>query len=961
MLFRGFEKFTLREIRASLKKDCAPPFHPFFEQCDRLKQSQEDLERVFSRRLLALKARLFRYAEKELHRRKEEKNIQSFDDLLLRLHRALAGKGGEALSKAVSKKFKAALIDEFQDTDPIQYDIFMKIFGPQKRLLFFIGDPKQAIYSFRGADIFAYMKAAKDVQSRHTLVENWRSEPGLISAVNALFEKRDRPFIYDEIPFQGVAPGEIRNPDILKVNGGAGPCLHLWFLEADKLTKPSRPITKTLAREIIPKAVAAEIARLLALAGKGRALLGERPLREEDMAVLVRTNAEARLMQQALSALRIPGVLYNTGNLFDTPEARDMERVLAGIAEPNHERGLKAALTTHMLGVTGEDLYGLMEDEGGWETWLLKFRMYHDLWETRGFMRMFRRLLKEEKVLPRLMSLPDGERRSTNLLHLSEVLHQRAVEKRCAMADILKWLSEQRDKNGPDQEEHLLRLESDEKAVKLVTIHKSKGLEYPIVFCPFTWHGSRIKDLKKAFTFHNEAEDMRPTLDLGSGEMDKNRIAAEKEILAENLRLLYVALTRARNRCYLVWGRFHEAETSAPAYLFHPPPSRGPGSPVDAAGKRFKKLQDKEMLAQLHTLVERAGGAIGLSPMPLGGAVNYEPLLEKRAHLACRVFSGNIDQGWGVSSFSSLLSGRPHVHEWPDRDETDPAVEDSKEDLEDEAVTPGPDVSIFSFPKGTRAGTFLHDVLEHLDFHAKDQAAMEGLVAEKLAGYGFESHWLDAVCEMINKVLSLPLAPESQDLNFAAIPNEDRLNELEFYFPLKPISPETLAKIFEGDETGPYATGLPETIGRLRFAPIRGFMRGFMDLVFTWQNRFYLVDWKSNFLGDRPEDYGPEAMARAMIKDCYVLQYHLYTLALDQYLTLRLPGYQYERHFGGVFYVFLRGVDPRMGPDYGIFRDLPSPQLMDRLRDGLIQPPGSMNTAKRIPFMSLPDPDLTRP
>jgi exodeoxyribonuclease V beta subunit len=209
-------------------------------------------------------------------------------------------------------------------------------------------------------------------------------------------------------------------------------------------------------------------------------------------------------------------------------------------------------------------------------------------------------------------------------------------------------------------------------------------------------------------------------------------------------------------------------------------------------------------------------------------------------------------------------------------------------------------------------------------------------VAEKLSTYGFESYWQEPICETINKVLSMPLAPESQGLSLSAIPNEDRLNELEFYFPLKPISPETLRDLFGEDSASQSLTGLPETIGRLQFAPVRGFMRGFMDLVFRWQDRFYLVDWKSNYLGDRPEDYGREALATAMMHDCYVLQYHLYTLALDRYLALRLPGYSYKKHFGGIFYVFLRGVEPRLGPDFGVFRDLPSPQLIDRMREELI-------------------------
>jgi len=233
--------------------------------------------------------------------------------------------------------------------------------------------------------------------------------------------------------------------------------------------------------------VADEISRLIDCGLNNRALIGKRPLSEGDIAVLVRTHYEARTMQKMLSALTIPSVLYTTENIFDSHEALEMERVLAGINEPNNDGLLKAALTTDMMGVKGETLDDLIQDEAGWEEWLVKFRHYHDLWGNHGFIQMFRHLLVQEKVFTRLMPLPDGERRNTNLLHLAEVLHQTSIERRLCIAGLLKWLSEQRDSSTPRLDEHQLRLESDENAVKLVTIHKSKGLEYPVVFCPFGW------------------------------------------------------------------------------------------------------------------------------------------------------------------------------------------------------------------------------------------------------------------------------------------------------------------------------------------------------------------------------------------------------------------------------------------------------------------------------------------
>jgi exodeoxyribonuclease V beta subunit len=243
---------------------------------------------------------------------------------------------------------------------------------------------------------------------------------------------------------------------------------------------------------------------------------------------------------------------------------------------------------------------------------------------------------------------------------------------------------------------------------------------------------------------------------------------------------------------------------------------------------------------------------------------------------------------------------------------------------------------IFAFPKGVRAGTFLHDIFEHLDFTEQDRDVIRDLVAGKLIQYGFGLTWTDTICEMIAKVLGAPLNKESPDLRLSAIEKKDRLNELEFYFPLKMISPRRLKEIMTANLGDHFSGYVPEALGRLRFTPVRGFMRGFMDLVFTWGGRYYLLDWKSNFLGVRIEDYDRESLAMAMDRESYVLQYIIYTIALDQYLRLRQPGYRYEKDFGGVFYIFLRGVDPGVGPDFGIYRDMPSPELINTLREELI-------------------------
>jgi len=244
---------------------------------------------------------------------------------------------------------------------------------------------------------------------------------------------------------------------------------------------------------------------------------------------------------------------------------------------------------------------------------------------------------------------------------------------------------------------------------------------------------------------------------------------------------------------------------------------------------------------------------------------------------------------------------------------------------------------IFSFPRGAKAGTFLHDIFEHLDFTESDSGQMKKLVEDKIRTYGFDLTWRGTICNMIRRVLAVPLEPDGSDFTLSHIGNRDRLNELEFYFPLKPITPKMLKDIFAGYREPVSLENFPERIGQLHFMPVRGFMRGFMDMVFHFRGRYYLIDWKSNYLGGSVGDYGQDALIAAMKEHFYNFQYYIYTVALNQYLKLRLPGYDYEKHFGGVFYIFLRGVDPDKGSQFGIYRDRPSVKLIDELCAGLIK------------------------
>jgi len=919
-LFPEFAKLTAESIRNAVKKNSVPPSHLFFDLCAELQQNRLELEEINAKKLLALRISLFKTLKNESLRRSRQRNIRTFDDLLLDCYRALEKDDRSAnLGASVRKKYAAALIDEFQDTDPVQYTIFQKIFGENERsILFLIGDPKQAIYSFRGADIFAYMNAAAGIRSRYTLRQNWRSEAGLINAVNTVFENIPAPFVFNEIQYDTVrAAAENERIHPFAINGEPDSAIRIWLLES----KDGKVISKDSAYEVIPEAVAGEISRLLTFGREGNALLGKQKVRAGDIAVLVRKNREATMMQNALSDLMIPGVIHSSGNIFDSFEALEMERVLGGIANPGSERKVKSALTTQMFGLNAADLSDLMANDSNLERQFSNFRKYHELWEKKGFFRMFSVFCRGENVQERLMSYPDGERRYTNIRHLSELLHQASMIETRGIGELLSWLQKQRDPNQERLDEHQLRLESDENAVKVVTVHKSKGLEYPIVFCPFTWEASKLNKKNTLFSFHDDTESMTLTLDLGSKNSESIE-KAEREILSENLRLLYVALTRAKNFCYLVWGKFKGAESSAPGVLFH-------------SEKEFGKYDGSTMSSDLSSLMERKDSGIQIENLPTGTGKPFVNETDETISLECRKFKSKISRGWRFSSFSSLIH-----HDLGDETIADYETDDEKgiSNLSepDEPADAGRFDDIFLFPKGIKPGLCLHDIMEHLDFTDRDPSNIQKCVSEKLACYGFDLNWTSVVSGMIQNILTATLDSTRSGFQLSRIQEKDRITEFEFCFPTQSVTPKKLKTIFMEHSNSNASKHFANRIGNLDFGVLNGFMKGFVDLVFRYGDHFFLLDWKSNYLGKRREDYGLNGLAVIMEKDLYLLQYHLYTVALNQYLSKRLPGYTYSDNFGGVYYVFMRAFGSPAEDLAGIYMDRPSPELIEDLSNFLI-------------------------
>jgi len=962
---RELARFTPAHLEARCKKGETPPSDPFFEAVASFLEAFAAIDERLEWRLRCEMRSLVDEGRKELPSRLRAAGRSSFDGLLREVQDALSGPRGPALAAMVRRRFSVALVDEFQDTDPVQYDIFRRIWPSDGLML--IGDPKQAIYAFRGADIYAYLEAAARVhpERRFSMATNWRSDPTLVRAVNALFS-RPAPFAMDDVGYVQVeARPEARDAFEAPVGEPGAPLQLLWC--------PDKQID-------IVAGTAGLVAKLL----RDDHRIDGRRVMAEDVAVLTRTNGQAFDVQAALRAVGIPSVVMGDASVFAEDPAEALLQLLAAALEPADDRRLRASLLTplfgvapealHRMGEEAEDLDGPANDDdhrvdlghgGAYEDWVERFRSWHATWVQRGINVMLRAAWREMRVFPRLLARPDGERWVSDLTHLAERLHAAERDSHLGPAGLYHWLVTQR-QDAPKDEASLRRLESDRPAVRINTVHRSKGLEYGVVICPFLSGGKIFMgDEEKRPTYHDGERTLR--LDLAPD--DEALAKARSERMAENLRLLYVALTRAAHRLYIVCAPRSGYTTSALAYLLHGHSYPGLRDP-EALKKALKPRKPDDLRRDLLRLTEAHPEAIAVldwSGEPPEGFVSEgeDPVsLSVRRPPPAAV-------SWRTASFSQLAGGShgPMPTEGRDHDE-----EGSPTISFRAAETPIP---LLDFPRGAKAGNFFHEVLEDLAFDAPEALGVR--VRERLADYGFEARWAGQVEQALRDALDTPLDGKKRGFRLAQLSLKDRRDELPFVLPVGAASDPTrvavaqgtqlalffggeaaaatkddrrglklgrltarrLASVFDDFPSDVIAVGYADRVARLPFVPLVGFLKGYIDLVYRHDGRFYVVDYKSNHLGDTVEDYASAALPDAMARGHYYLQYHLYGLAVHRWLQQRRADYDYEKHFGGVYYLFLKGMSPKGGKDYGVFFERPPQERIERLGELMDRPGGS--------------------
>jgi exodeoxyribonuclease V beta subunit len=898
--------FTPAGLSANLKKGSELLEHPLMP----LLQEVQDLQWLKEQLRYNLWHSAIGVLQRNLNHYKAEFNQLTMDDLLTGVHQALHdGTIGDQLAQQLARQWPVAMVDEFQDTDDIQYGIFSKIYyspGPQSLLL--IGDPKQAIYKFRGADIYTYINAKRRLNPEHdmfSLQTNWRSTGALVAAVNHLF---DQPNVFDndqDMAFLPVISYPNADEKQMRVGANSVKPVSIFALTDASGGGLKKPDARFLAMEC----AAQRTAELLS----GGATINNQPVHAGRIAFLVRQHKDMLAAREALARRNIRSVYVTQESVFLSSTADDLVLFLQAVSEPGNEAGIRTALATRLLQTPVSAIIDL--DETNQQQKLLEeFRTYHDIWATLGVAAMLDSLICQRSLAHKWFGQLDGERQITNLRHLAELLQTRASIAP-GLHRLIKWFQRERQLANSKQEERQLRLESDQNLVQIVTMHAAKGLEYDIVMIPLAAFGADPRNVTPPLLLHEAtASDSFTTL-LELRHLDEFKRQAQRENLTEEMRLLYVALTRARYQCHLgfpLYGALSRGgETALGKLLGVSEPKVELDNLTQRINQLPKALFDFQVVSQVPVVpMSFSRDQMNLTPPPIAPSI-YDP--------------------WRVHSFTGLA----HALQASNSDGSSPYSpngyldDDPVNREETTAVGRGQLLDQFSFPGGRKIGIGLHSLLEQLDFKASD--ALKATAIERcISRLGFVSDKEELATALVNwleHILNTPLLDEtrlqhpSEQFCLRDLRREDCLNELEFHFPVS-----TDAEFINTLVTAGYLA--PGVV--LARNQIRGIMTGHIDLVVRHQNRYYVMDYKSNYLGNNLAAYATDALQQAMQQHSYELQYLIYTVALHRYLGQRVFDYSYDRHFGGICYLFLRGMHKDQA-NSGVFFARPSLALIQQL------------------------------
>lgn len=927
------DKLTPLRLRECAKVGCEDklPASPLFDALSDWFAADRQRQQWLDAQCIDLLHWIWDDAQERLAELKRTRRLQSFDDLIDDVADALDGPSGESLARQLRAQYAVALVDEFQDTDRRQWAIFRRVFGAPADAdsdtgsdidgdpdiqtsgpsLFLIGDPKQAIYGFRGGDVHTYLDARRDAVEAPPLLHNYRSRPALLRAVAALYAQAgDRAFVDERIAFQTVQPGPGNEDSDYQRLGVAAAALTVRVLP---LSEASATWSSPQSREIATAACVAEIHGVLTDARGGHACIDGAPVQPGDIAVLVRSHAEAARMQSALVAAGVPAVAAGKQSLFETEQAGELLALFQALLQPADEGRLRAAMATVLGGVDGAGIDRLDHDDEWRRSMQVRALEWRERWQRHGPLALVAEVCASNAE--RLLGLLDGERRLTNLMQLGELL-QAADARAMGLHGLVDWLRSHIAQADSNDEQQLLRLESDARRVQILTLHKSKGLEFGLVFLPYAGIGKREDPPSRhcqVSTADGCVLHWKPGRDDESQRWPEAVDAWSREQQAEDARLLYVGLTRARHSLWLATGPLYCAGSTALAPML---------ANLDA------------LRAQGDIVIHEGSLEAALTPLSSPSSGGVPEARRVRRHLS---------RDWWVYSFTQLsrddageaagtagagaIAGERGAEDEPDLGST---IIEPPDSIGTDATSIDATSIDWRF-SGSRFGNVLHEALEHVDFAAwhdwraghpapEGQAAL--LHAALRAGGYPESALDDGVAELtglVGQTLTVAL-PEGGRL--CDLPADARRAELEFHFALQPTSIDALLATLHAHGV------LPDrhVFGARR--QIEGLMTGKIDLTYRAHGRWYLLDYKSN----RLPAYDPASLTRAMAHSEYDLQALLYTVALHRWLRFRLgDAYDYARDFGGARYLFCRGLDAGGDSTSGVHAYSPPAELVDSL------------------------------
>lgn len=858
------EKGYIQKIYDSLLSRC--------EECEEVQKERRRILKRVADRLFCLAINIVAAGVAE---HKQRNNQMSFDDMIVNLHNALVKKDNQRLTEGLRKKYKAVFVDEFQDTDRLQYEIFQKAFG-QETILFYIGDPKQSIYAWRKADIFTYFKAYDAVEHKYGMNTNYRSSSAFIKAMNLFFKPLPD---FDTFYFGGAT----HSIEYIPVEASERGKQRLLYNDTEEEVPLS--ICEVKNRDAVIQAATARVADLLGNPAYRFCLAGkEKQITPGDIGILVRSNREGRDMKAALARYRIPAVMIGDEKILQSAESAFLLYLLEAM-ETSSLSNINRALLSPFTGYSAQDILALDEEKV-----LERFGRYKAVWEESGVYAALTGFITDFSVRRVLLGphTENGERIITNLFQLLEILHKIQVRRKLSPQELISWLKRGIEGMETEGDEYEQRVESDEDAIKIVTIHKSKGLEYNIVIAPFL---DFMPDKNRAFCSFRDAETGE-YVSAARESLDEEHLSLlEQQQEQENRRLLYVAVTRAVYKCFIFKNTyFGQSTLSVFMNALHLP------------AWPYIEFSD---------------------PLDIPEGYFYKKNMEERERDAPRVIKFDLlEKNWRRISYSMLAA--PHVISLN-------FAGNPQSDLYDRFI-------FYDLPRGAKTGNLLHFIFENIRFENSNgwgyiiDEAIRRFVPGKTEMYSEMLHAL------LDHVLHVPVVISGSSFCLSDVSSSKQLHEFEFDFRVPLFDPLELER--QLDANTPVRINNPGSI--------EGLMNGKMDLFFEWGGKFFILDWKSNFLGYSVNDYTPDAVAAAMNENNYHLQYLLYTVAAKKYLESRLPSFNYESDFGGVIYFFVRGV--RRDLQNGIFTCKPSAEQIIRLERILKREEQSFSEAEMSGF-----------